>query len=188
MRIPVLYNLYCVKIEYLLFSTISTSFIFKLKILYLCTKTGVTVVCSLRYIATRKDNLMNSQCTAFLSFQFYLHRARCCPCCKPASKAPLARAVFAYRHWAMSSLSRVSRACRHDFASDSTDCSNYSVRPPREIPPFVRRAGDCLFVFLHLLIWSIYTETAFLSTRSVPVHELFAVYDFLGSVVFTSLP
>lgn len=66
MRIPVLYNSYCVKIEYLLFSTISTSFIFKLKISYLCTKTGVTVVCSLRCIATRKDNLMN----ALLFFHF----------------------------------------------------------------------------------------------------------------------
>lgn len=40
---------------------------------------------------------------------------------------------------------------------------------------------ECLFVFLPLLIWPVYSETAFLSTRSFPVHELFAVFVFLDS-------
>lgn len=105
MRIPVFYNSYCVKIEYLLFSTISTSFIFKLKISYLCTKTGVTVVCSLRYIATRKDNLMN----ALLFFHFNF------TCI--VLVAALAASQQAKLHWLAHCLHTGTGQCRHCRAS-----------------------------------------------------------------------
>lgn len=68
----------------------------------------------------------------------------------------------------------------NDFACISMNYNRSQV-DWREITPDSTGAIDCLSVFLPLLIWPVYSETAFLSTCSFPAHELFALFVFLGS-------
>lgn len=107
MRIPVLYNLYCVKIEYLLFSTISTSFIFKLKILYLCTKTGVTVVVVFDILLLGKTTWWIVSALLFFHFNF--------TCI--VLVAALAASQQARLHWLAQCLHTGTGQCRHCRAS-----------------------------------------------------------------------